>query len=74
MPHINIKLFPGRSEEQKIKIVNEFSRIMSDTFGIENDSISIAFEEIDKNNWYEFVVKPEIMEKSYLLYKKNPRY
>ena len=70
MPHIIVKLWPGRSEEQKIALAEKMVEAMKETMGIEDRSISIAYEEIAKENWTEEVYKPDIMAKENLLYKK----
>ena len=48
MPHVIAKLYPGRSEEQKTKLADE---IVNDVVAIakcEENSVSVAFEEIEK--------------------------
>ena len=55
MPHIIVKLFPGRSEEQKLKLADE---IVKDVVAIANcaeKSVSVAFEEIEEKDWVEKV-------------------
>lgn len=70
MPHIIVKLWPGRSEEQKIALTERITKAIEETMAIDEKSISIAFEEIRKENWKEEVYKPDIIAKSNLLYKK----
>ena len=70
MPHIIVKLWPGRSEEDKIALTEKMIEAMKETMSIEDKSISIAFEEIPKENWTEEVYKPDILAKENLLYKK----
>ncbi len=67
MPHIIIKMYPGRSEEQKCKLVD---RIAVDIAKWEPKSISIAIEEVPSEEWAEKVFAPDIVGKSHLLYKK----
>lgn len=70
MPHIIVKLWPGRSEEDKIALAAKMTEAMKETMSIEDKSISIAFEEIPKENWTEEVYKPDILAKEKFLYKK----
>lgn len=70
MPHVIVKLWPGRSEEQKIALTERIAESMKETMAVEEKSISIAFEEIAKENWTEEVYKPDILAKENLLYKK----
>ena len=68
MPHIIVKLYPGRSEEQKKKLANEIVKDVVEIAKCEKKVVSVAFEEIDKNDWPERVYKPDIMEKNENLY------
>jgi 4-oxalocrotonate tautomerase len=70
MPHVAIKLFPGKTEEQKIELSEAIRQSMLSIFKSTDESISIAFEEIDKPDWLEKVYKPEIEAKQDQLYKK----
>jgi 4-oxalocrotonate tautomerase len=70
MPHIIVKLFPGRSEEQKLKLADE---IVKDVVAIANcaeKSVSVAFEEIEEKDWVEKVYQPDIQNKKDSLYKE----
>jgi 4-oxalocrotonate tautomerase len=70
MPHVIVKLFPGRSEEQKLKLADE---IVKDVVAIANcaeKSVSVAFEEIEEKDWVEKVYKPDIENKKDSLYKE----
>ncbi|MCP4371080.1 MAG: 4-oxalocrotonate tautomerase [Deltaproteobacteria bacterium] len=62
MPHIIVKLYPGRSEEQKKQLANEIAKDVVKIAKCEKKVVSVAFEEIDKNDWPEKVYKPDIME------------
>ncbi|MBM9606248.1 tautomerase family protein [Desulfopila inferna] len=70
MPHIIIKLYPGRSEDQKAelteKIVEQVVRIAK----CEEKVVSVAFEEVEPKEWDEKVYKPDIQNKQNQLYRK----
>jgi 4-oxalocrotonate tautomerase len=70
MPHIIIKMYPGRSEEQKRKLVDAIAESVKTIAQCETKSISIAIEEIPPEEWAEKVYKPDIFEKPQLLYKE----
>jgi 4-oxalocrotonate tautomerase len=70
MPHIIIKMYPGRSEEQKRKLVDCIAADVADVAKCELKSISIAIEEVPSEEWTERVYKPDIQAKSHLLYKE----
>jgi len=70
MPHVAIKLFPGKTEEQKVELAEAIRQSMLSIFKSTDQSISIAFEEVDTKDWLETVYKPEIEAKADKLYKK----
>lgn len=70
MPHVIIKLYPGRSEEQKQLCTQKIVETLIETLKTDEKSISIAFEEIPKEVWKEEVFLPDIMEKEKILFKK----
>ena len=70
MPHIIIKLYPGRSEKQKTKLANEIVKDVVALAKCEEKSVSVAFEEIEKEDWAEKVYKPDILHGKGSLYKE----
>lgn len=73
MPHVNIKLYPGRSEEVKKELADKIAKVVSEVVGTSLGSISVAIEEIEKENWMKDVYEKDIIEKRELLYKE-PEY
>ncbi|MBD6618774.1 4-oxalocrotonate tautomerase [Komarekiella sp. 'clone 1'] len=70
MPHISVKLYPGRSEQQKVQLAE---RIVKDVISLLNcgeESVSLAIEEIKPEDWAEQVYEPDILNKSEKLYKQ----
>ncbi len=70
MPHVIVKLYPGRSEEQKIKLTDEIVKDVVAIAKCDEKSVSVAFEEIEKEDWAEKVYKPDILNKKGSLYKE----
>jgi 4-oxalocrotonate tautomerase len=70
MPHVIVKLFPGRSEDQKIKLADEIAKDVVAIAKCDEKSVSVAFEEIDKEEWPERVFRPDILNKKDSLYKE----
>ena len=70
MPHIIVKLYPGRSEQQKQQLADAITRDVISITKCEEKSVSVAFEEVDPADWPEKVYKPEILGKQDKLYKK----
>lgn len=70
MPHVSIKLYPGRSEEQKKRLAEQ---IVKDVVALANcaeKSVSVAIEEITPEDWPEKVYRPEILGSWDKLYKQ----
>jgi 4-oxalocrotonate tautomerase len=70
MPHVIVKLYPGRSEEQKTKLADEIVKDIVAIAKCEEKSVSVAFEEIEKEDWAEKVYKPDILNRKDSLYKE----
>ncbi|NLE26397.1 MAG: 4-oxalocrotonate tautomerase [Clostridiaceae bacterium] len=70
MPHVIIKLYPGRLEEQKQLCTEKIVETLIETLNTDEKSISVAFEEIPKEVWKEEVFLPDIIEKEEMLLKK----
>jgi 4-oxalocrotonate tautomerase len=70
MPHVIVKLYPGRSEEQKIKLADEIVKDVVDIAKCDEKSVSVAFEEIEKDDWAKKVYQPDILDKKDSLYKE----
>ena len=70
MPHVIVKLYPGRSEEQKQKLAEAIAKDIVTIAKCEDRSVSVAIEEIEREAWAEKVYQPDILNKKDDLYKK----
>ena len=70
MPHISVKMYPGRSDKQKAELAEAIVQDVMDIVGAGRSSISVAIEEIPPQEWRAKVYQPEIIEKSDNLYVK----
>ena len=70
MPHVIVKLWPGRSEEQKTLLTDKIVKAVMEELNVEEEYVSVAFEEVTKDKWTEEVYNPDIVEKEKTLYKK----
>jgi 4-oxalocrotonate tautomerase len=70
MPHVIVKLYPGRSEQQKKLLAEEIAKDVVTIAKCEEKSVSVAFEEIEPADWPESVYKPDILDNLDTLYKK----
>jgi 4-oxalocrotonate tautomerase len=70
MPHIVVKLVPGKSEEQKSRLAQEITHAVMSVLDYGEDAISVAFEEVERQDWAEKVYRSEIQDKWNTVYKK----
>lgn len=70
MPHVTVKLLPGRTEEQKKQLASAIVRDVVETAKCGEDAVSVAIEEIEQGDWDARVYKPEILPNRDKLYKK----
>ena len=73
MPHVLVKLWPGKSEAQKSRLAERVAQDVMDVMdvmGYGEESVSVAIEEVEARDWAEEVYKPDIASKPDRLYKK----
>jgi len=70
MPHVIVKLWPGKSEQQKTRLAAAITKDVMDVLQDSDESVSVAFEEIKAQDWVKIVYKPDIKDKWDKLYKK----
>lgn len=70
MPHVIVKLWPGKTEQQKTRLAEEIVKNVMTILHYGEESVSVAFEEIEPQDWAEKVYKPDIVNSSEKLYKK----
>jgi 4-oxalocrotonate tautomerase len=70
MPHVIVKLWPGKSEQQKEKLAEKITTDVMEALNYGDESVSVGFEEISSKDWKEKVYKPDIQDKWDKLYKK----
>ena len=73
MPHVVVKLWPGKSEQQKTRLALEITDSVMSVLNCGDESVSVGFEEVESQEWVEKVYGPDIKAKWDQLYKK-PEY
>ena len=73
MPHVEIKCFPGRTEEQKKICAEKISEVIAETLGCKTTSVSIAIKEIPEDKWKSDVWDKSIVQDEKYMYKR-PEY
>jgi 4-oxalocrotonate tautomerase len=69
MPHVLVKLYSGRSEQQKARLAEAVSQGVVATLKLDEKSVSVAIEDVEPENWTREVYKPDI-QNNRKIYKK----
>ena len=70
MPHVIVKLWPGKSQEQKTRLAEEIVKDVTKVLNYGEESVSVSIEEVEPRDWAEKVYRPDIVNNSEKLYKK----
>lgn len=70
MPHVIIKMMPGRTKKQKEEMAREVTNAIIKTAACKATSVSIAVEEIKRSDWKKKVYIPYIVKKAKYLIQK----
>jgi 4-oxalocrotonate tautomerase len=70
MPHVIVKLWPGKSEAQKTRLAEVIVKDVMSALHCGEESVSLAMEEVKPKDWAEKVYKPDIEGQWDKLYKK----
>jgi 4-oxalocrotonate tautomerase len=70
MPHVIVKLWPGKSEQQKARLAEAITKNVTEVLNYGEESVSVAIEEVKSQDWAEKVYVPDILKNSQKLYKK----
>ncbi len=70
MPHVIVKIWPGKSEAQKQELSDAIAENVVRILGNSEASVSVSVEEVDPANWRDEVYLPDITAKPEQLYRK----
>ncbi|HTV03902.1 MAG TPA: tautomerase family protein [Acidobacteriaceae bacterium] len=70
MPHVIVKLWPGKSEQEKNRLAEAITKDVVSIFNCGENVVSVALEEVKPGDWTKAVYKPDIQNKWNTLYKK----
>lgn len=63
MPHVIVKLWPGKSEAQKRDLSDTIVRDVTSILNYGEESVSVGFEEVAPGEWNTQVYGPDIQDK-----------
>jgi 4-oxalocrotonate tautomerase len=70
MPHVIVKMYAGKSEQQKKAIAEGIAKVLMETTHCSEAAVSVAIEEYAAEDWTAAVYQPDIVAKPDTLYKK----
>ncbi len=70
MPHVIVKLWPGKTDEQKARLADAIAREVVAQLGSSEASVSVAFEDVAQADWKEQVWQPDIAAHPERLFRK----
>lgn len=70
MPHVKIKCFSGRTEEQKRRCAQKIAEDISEILECDMSSVSVAIVDVDREDWKEEVWDKDMVADKDHLYKE----
>ena len=70
MPHVIVKLYSGRSEQQKAALAEALTKAVMRTLKQGADSVSVGIEDVEPKDWAAKVYKTDILGKPGTIYKE----
>jgi 4-oxalocrotonate tautomerase len=70
MPHIVVKMIAGRSEELKTALAEALTYAVVSTLECDEGSVSVAIEDVAKEEWTQKVYVPDIQGNPDHIYKR----
>ncbi len=70
MPHVIVKLYAGKSEQQKKRLAEAVTKAVTSALNYGEESVSVAIEDVSPERWVEEVYKPDILGNAGRVYKK----
>lgn len=74
MPHIAVKLWPGRKEEAKENLAKKIVNVVVEELNVDAGAVSVAIEEVKQSDWEEQIYKREIKDNSNIYVKPDYEY
>lgn len=74
MPHIIVKLWPGRSEEIKRNLAERIAVTVAEELKVDKGDVSVALEEVPREDWGDKVYKTEIKDNPNLYHRPDYEY
>ena len=73
MPFINVKMFAGRTQEEREKLAVALGDRAMELLGAPAEAFVIAVQEVAKEDWHDQVSVPEVNGNPNVIIKNQPR-
>lgn len=60
MPHIIVKMYPGRTREDKQLLADSLALLLHDTLGYQPENVSVSVVEVEPSRWMRDVYDTDI--------------
>ena len=74
MPHVIVKLWPGRNDEIKSNLAKRIANTVAEELNVDMGDVSVAIEEVPREEWGEKVYKAEIKDNLNIYHKPDYEY
>lgn len=51
MPHIIVKCYKGRTDEQKRAVAEKIAQSAAEAFALDKSAVSVSVEDVEKSDW-----------------------
>jgi 4-oxalocrotonate tautomerase len=73
MPHLIVKLYPGRTEETKKTLAEEITKTIVRVLNSKESTISVGIEDVAPEDWDNKVYQPDVISKMNTIYKQTSK-
>jgi 4-oxalocrotonate tautomerase len=70
MPHVIVKMWPGKSEAQKRELAERITKDVMNVLHYGEESVSVSVEEVAAQEWVDKVYNTDIRNAKSKIYKK----
>lgn len=70
MPHLNVRMYAGRSDAEKRELADRLTQVVTETLGYGDEAVSVAIEDVAPKDWMDGVYRTDIAAHPDRLFKR----